>query len=77
MMEDAFVYDDALTPAQLSYLQSTGDAGFALSAVPEPSQVAASLILICGIAGFVVVRRNRNECVTTAGSAKGALSLIV
>jgi hypothetical protein len=72
MMDDAFVYNDALTPAQLSYLQTTGDAGFALSAVPEPSQVAASLILTCGIAGFVVVRRSRNESVTTAGSAKVA-----
>jgi hypothetical protein len=29
------------------------------SAVPEPSQVAASMLLVAGIAGFVIVRRRK------------------
>jgi hypothetical protein len=30
-----------------------------LQSVPEPSQVAASLLLAAGIAGFVIVRRRK------------------
>ena len=41
-------------------LTLTYDYTTAPAAVPEPSQVAASLLLIGGIAGFVIVRRRKN-----------------
>ena len=55
-----------------SYLQDTvglynnsqytnAGANFNVSAVPEPSQVAASILLIGGIAGFVIVRRRKAQ----------------
>jgi len=34
---------------------------YTTAAVPEPSQVAASLLLIGGIAGFVIVRRRKAQ----------------
>jgi len=36
------------------------------AAVPEPSQVAASLLLAAGIAGFVIVRRRQNTSLALA-----------
>ena len=36
------------------------------AAVPEPSQVAASLLLVGGIAGFVIVRRRKESALALA-----------
>jgi len=36
------------------------------AAVPEPSQVAASLLLVAGIAGFVIVRRRKETALALA-----------
>jgi len=43
--------------AGITFTPVTG--GAATAAVPEPSQVAASLLLIAGIAGFVIVKRRK------------------
>jgi len=56
----SFVYAN-LEPYYLSAVQDT-------AAVPEPSQVAASLLLVAGIAGFVIVKRRKE------GSALEALA---
>ena len=50
---DQFAYDN--TGASIVVGQTVA----ATAAVPEPSQVAASLLLIGGIAGFVIVRRRK------------------
>ena len=42
------------------------DVGASTAAVPEPSQVAASLLLVAGIAGFVIVRRRQNASALVA-----------
>jgi len=42
-----------------SYFTATIPTGDATAAVPEPSQVAASLLLVAGIAGFVIVKRRK------------------
>jgi hypothetical protein len=42
-----------------SYFTATIPTGDATAAVPEPSQVAASLLLAAGIAGFVIVKRRK------------------
>jgi len=48
---DQFAYDN--TGASIM----VGQTEAATAAVPEPSQVAASLLLVAGIVGFVIVRR--------------------
>jgi hypothetical protein len=37
---------------------------YTAAAVPEPSQVAASILLIAGVAGFVIVRRRKAALVS-------------
>ena len=43
--------------ATTPWVKLEGDA--ASAAVPEPGQVAASLLLLCGIGGYVFVKRRR------------------
>ena len=45
---------------------SVGIPGQSTAAVPEPSQVAASLLLVTGIAGFVIVKRRKEGSETLA-----------
>jgi len=60
------VYDYRLNHAAGGYTQydtvdaSVGIPGADTAAVPEPSQVAASLLLAAGIAGFVIVKRRKD-----------------
>ena len=48
----------------ITFTPVTGGADTA--AVPEPSQVAASILLIGGIAGFVIVRRRKESALALA-----------
>jgi hypothetical protein len=54
-------YDGSASFASMVSGQHAGDFTFSsqTAAVPEPSQVAASLLLTAGIAGFVIVKRRK------------------
>jgi hypothetical protein len=65
-------YDGLVSSVDTGYgsgyaINNSGEANFVLAApanpaaVPEPSQVAASILLIGGIAGFVIVRRRKAQ----------------
>jgi hypothetical protein len=66
------VYDYRLNNAAGGYTQldevyaSVGIPGQSTAAVPEPSQVVASLLLVAGIAGFVIVRRRKEASLALA-----------
>ena len=49
-----------------SIFATVGIPGQSTAAVPEPSQVAASLLLVGGIAGFVIVKRRKEGSETLA-----------
>jgi len=49
-----------------SIYATVGIPGQSTAAVPEPSQVAASLLLVAGIAGFVIVRRRKESAMALA-----------
>ena len=53
------MYNTALSSSQVSQL-------YTLQSAPEPSQVAASLLLATGIAGFLIVRRQKNALALVA-----------
>ena len=67
-----YVYDYRLNNAAGGYTQNdsifatVGIPGQSTAAVPEPSQVAASLLLVTGIAGFVMVKRRKEGSETLA-----------
>jgi hypothetical protein len=50
--------------AGINFTPATG--GTDTAAVPEPSQVAASLLLVGGIAGFVIVKRRKEASLALA-----------
>ena len=50
------------TSLTLRYTYTSGDP----SAVPEPGQVAASLLLLGGIGGYVFIKRRRKSAVAAA-----------
>jgi hypothetical protein len=71
-LDDVAFYDQELTSSQISALYSAGLAGNGVStlgysgyvggpsaAVPEPGQVAASLLLLGGIGGYAFVKRRK------------------
>jgi hypothetical protein len=72
-LDDVAFYDEELTSIQISALYSAGLAGSGVStlgysgyvggggsaAVPEPGQVAASLLLLGGIGGYAFVKRRK------------------
>jgi len=57
---DQFAYDNTGASIMVGQTEATP------AAVPEPSQVAASLLLVAGIAGFVIVRRQKNALAQVA-----------
>lgn len=63
-----YVYDYRLDDyTQLDMVNATvGIPGQSTAAVPEPSQVAASLLLAAGIAGLVIVRRRKEASLALA-----------
>jgi hypothetical protein len=65
-----FVYDYRVNGGSFTQddriFATVGIPGQSTAAVPEPSQVAASLLLAAGIAGFVIVKRRKEGSETLA-----------
>jgi hypothetical protein len=64
-LDDVGFIDEELSAAQVASLYNAGLSGIGLSAsygsaaVPEPGQVAASLLLLAGIGGYVFLKRRK------------------
>jgi hypothetical protein len=56
-IDEVSIYNTALTAGEVSALYAAG--GSAPSSVPEPGQVAASLLLLSGIGGYVFLKRRK------------------
>ena len=61
-LDEISLYNVALSAGQVASLYTDGTQGIGAdgtAAVPEPSQEANSILLLAGIAGFVIVRRKK------------------
>jgi hypothetical protein len=68
-IDEVAIYNVALSAGEIStlYTNGTNGIGAGSAAVPEPGQVAASLLLLGGIGGYVFLKRRK--------SAKTALAI--